>query len=256
MATVHAANGLACVPHAFTTRLGGVSRGQFDSLNFGNPSELTGDARDSRENIARNIALVLDASGMSGREVVQVHQVHGGDVHVVREGQQTHHGREDTKADAIVTDDAARVAMVRVADCGPVLLACASGRVVAAVHAGWRGVLANVVPNAIAAMRHIGAREILAAVGPCIRVESFEVGEDVATQFEAVFPNDAVVLRRKEWVKPHVDVVSAIQSQLRAAGITQVDVVGACSFARSDLYFSHRRDGASSGRMAAMICPR
>ncbi|HLP83065.1 MAG TPA: peptidoglycan editing factor PgeF [Phycisphaerales bacterium] len=256
MPQLHSANGLAGVPHAFSTRLGGVSRGQFDSLNFGNPSELVGDARDPRENIARNISLVLDAMGATGREVVQVHQVHGGEVHVVRAGQATHHGRDDTKADAIVTDDPARIAMVRIADCGPVLLACETGRVVAAVHAGWRGVLAGIVPNAIAVMHELGARDIHAAIGPCIRVDAFEVGEDVAQQFTAAFPRVPVVHRRAGWPKPHVDVVTAITTQLQAAGIAHIDVVGECSFARSDLYFSHRRDGSRSGRMAAFIGPR
>ncbi len=256
MPTLHTANGLAGVPHAFSTRLGGVSRGQFDSLNFGNPSELVGDARDPRENIARNIALTLDVMGAAGREVVQVHQVHGDDVHVLRAGQPTHHGRDDTKADAIVTDDPARIAMVRIADCGPVLLACETGRVVAAVHAGWRGVLAGVVPNAIAAMHDLGARDIRAAIGPCIHVDAFEVGEDVAQQFTVAFPYAPVVQRRSDWPKPHVDVIAAITSQLHAARVASIDVVGECSFARSDLYFSHRRDGIRSGRMAAFIGPR
>lgn len=256
MPTLHTANGLAGVPHAFSTRLGGVSRGQFDSLNFGNPSELVGDARDPRENIARNIALTLDIMGTPSREVVQVHQVHGGDVHVVRAGQPAHHGRDDTKADAIVTDDPSRIAMVRIADCGPVLLACETGRVVAAVHAGWRGVLAGVVSNALGAMRDLGARDIRAAIGPCIRVDAFEVGEDVAQQFADSFPRVSVVQRREHWPKPHVDVLAAIMAQLHEADVTHVEVVGECSFARSDLYFSHRRDGSRSGRMAAFIGPR
>lgn len=259
MPSLLSANGLAALPHApphaFTTRLGGVSRGQFDSLNFGNPSELVGPDRDPRDNIARNIQLVLDAMGTPTREVVQVHQVHGGDVHIVRAGQPTHHGCDDTKADAIVTDDPARIAMVRIADCGPVLMACETGRVVAAVHAGWKGVLANIVPNAIAAMRSLGAHNIRAAIGPCIRVDAFEVGEDVAQQFASAFPNAPVVHRREHWPKPHVDVVAAITTQLHAANITSIDIVGECSFTRSDLYFSHRRDGTRSGRMAAFIGP-
>ena len=145
--------------------------------------------------------------------------------------------------------------MVRIADCGPVLMACETGRVVAAVHAGWKGVLANIVPNAIAAMRSLGAHNIRAAIGPCIRVDAFEVGEDVAQQFASAFPNAPVVHRRDHWPKPHVDVVAAITAQLHAANITHIDIVGECSFARSDLYFSHRRDGTRSGRMAAFIGP-
>lgn len=131
-----------------------------------------------------------------------------------------------------------------------------SSGIVAAVHAGWRGVLAGIVPNAIAAMTHLGAREIRAAIGPCIRVDAFEVGEDVAQQFADAFAPAPVVQRRDTWPKPHVDVVAAITAQLHAAGIAHINIVGECSFARSDLYFSHRRDGSRSGRMAAFIGPR
>jgi copper oxidase (laccase) domain-containing protein len=145
----------ARLPHAFSTRQGGHSAGIFASLNFGNPSELQPPERDTPATIAANLSRVLDALGVPGREVVQVHQVHGSHVHVVRPGQNAHE-QETTRADAIVTDDATRVIAVRIADCTPVLLASADGRVVGAVHAGWRGVVAGIATRAIDAMEQLG----------------------------------------------------------------------------------------------------
>jgi polyphenol oxidase len=258
---------LSHVPHAFTTRLGGVSSGQFESLNFGNPSELVGEARDARSNIAANIAMVLATMQRGSSEVVQVHQVHGAGVLVVRRGQPAHGDRDDTKADAIVTDDPSRVLMVRVADCAPLLLATGDGRVVAAVHAGWKGVIAGVVPAAVKALRLLvpgGASpsclRVFAAIGPCIRVQSFEVGEEVADAFRATFAStltsDRIVLEaHSPRGRPHVDIVAAIRTQLAAEDVRDVEVIGGCTFAHDERYFSHRRDGVRSGRLAAMIAP-
>ena len=102
------------IPHAFTTRLGGHSTGIFDSLNFGNPSDLPAERRDPAARIALNKDAALRAVGMSGREFVEVHQVHGDGVHVVRAGGPSHAGPETTKADAIVNEarDRVRAAVV------------------------------------------------------------------------------------------------------------------------------------------------
>ena len=249
------------VAHAFTTRLGGVSQGPlFASLNFGNPSDLPAEKRDPPENIGANWGVVLGALGCGGREVVQSHQVHGAAVLVVRAGTPAHAERDadgrpvTTRADAIVTDDPARVVAVRVADCAPVLLASGDGRVVGAVHAGWRGVVGGVLPAAVEAMRTLGARGIFGAIGPCISAQHFEVGPEVVAEFERVFPGGAVVREHADAAargagKAMVDLRAALALQARDAGVERFEALDACTVRDAGLFFSHRRERGLTGRV-------
>ena len=242
---------------AFSTRRGGVSGGIFDSLNFGNPSELTGPERDPPENIRANFHILLESAGTPpGGELVQVFQVHGAAVLTVRPSRPAHAGPGDTKADAIVTDDPRRVLAVRVADCTPVLLSSADGRTVAAVHAGWRGVVSGVLPNTIRVMRDLDAPNLVSAIGPCIGPDHFEVGEEVAAEFSRVFGDSPGLIRRTPGRKPHIDLKAALALQLRNAGITAVDISDACTYRDHDRFYSHRRDQGLTGRSAGLIGPR
>lgn len=243
----------ARIPHAFSTRIGGISRGPFASLNFGNPNPC--DDRDPPENIRENYRRLLEAAGCPGRELVEVHQVHGCEVHTARRGQPAHDGPNSTKADAIVTSDPSRALAVRTADCVPVLLASADGQHVSAVHAGWRGVVSGVVPAAVDGLKHDGAEETLAAIGPSIGPDAFEVGPEVVAEFRRVFGADAPV-REQPGGKPHIDLKEAIATQLRRLGITGVDVSAHCTVRDQELFFSHRRDHGVTGRMASVIAPR
>jgi copper oxidase (laccase) domain-containing protein len=277
----------AGVPHAFSTRIGGISRPPFDSMNLGNPSGC--DVQDDYENVWANCRRLMEASGCgAARELCRVHQVHGPAVVRVRRGEPFDCG---TKADAIVGDDPGRVLSVRVADCVPVLLATGDGSTVAAVHAGWRGVIAGVVPAAIQEMlgssdgsvrsadpdpandvpafrpdcplqravcgeRHAPAPDetILAAVGPCIGSEAFEVGPEVLAEFDRVFGAAAPVMRLPDG-KGLVDLRRAIRLQLIAAGVTddRIDLTDRCTYRDADEFFSHRRDKGVTGRMAAIV---
>lgn len=253
------------VPHAFSTRVGGVSHAPFDSLNFGNPGELPlGVARDPKANIEANLARVAEALGCSGRRIIQVHQVHGAAVHVHASGSgadASESGRivwGDVKADAIVTDDPTALIAVRVADCCPVLLSTVDGRVVGAVHAGWRGVVAGVLPAAVRAMRSLSGVEIAAAIGPCISFDAFEVGAEVAEEFRGTFGPAASSLIKagaapEKW---HVDIKAALAEQLRQGGISRFDIDPCCTVGQKDLFFSHRRDAGVTGRMIGIIGPR
>ncbi|MBL8887381.1 MAG: peptidoglycan editing factor PgeF [Phycisphaerales bacterium] len=258
------------VAHAFSTRRGGVSTGIFDSLNFGNPSDLPREQRDPPSNIDRNLEILLQIAGVSGREhkeIVQVYQVHGAKAHVVRAGSPAHPDSpdpvtgesRDTKADAIVTDDPARVLCVRTADCTPILLASRDGRVVGAVHAGWRGVIAGVAPAALEAMRSLGAVDIHAVIGPCISRSHFEVGPEVVRAFADAFGAESPC-RLADATDPHgkgfVDLQAALRIQLSGAGVRAIETIDLCTVARPDLFFSHRRDNGRTGRMAAIIAPR
>ena len=241
----------AGVQHAFSTRLGGISAPPFDSLNLGNPSGC--DVQDDYPRIYQNYDLLQAAVGLAGRERCWVHQVHGGAVVEIPRGEPFESG---AKADAMVSDDAGRILAVRVADCVPVLLATADGTRVAGIHAGWRGVTAEVVPAAYRVLlRERATATILAAIGPCIGFESFEIGPEVLEQFAAAFGPEAPIRRRDG--KGYVDLRAAIRVQLLRLGVPtdQIDTTDRCTVCDADEFFSHRRERGITGRMAALISP-
>lgn len=245
------------VPHGFSTRVGGVSAGVFASLNFGNPSDLPEGQRDSRETIARNFGLLLGAVGAEGRRVVQVHQVHGAAVHVVRRGAELSEITwGDVKADAIVTDEPRAVVAVRVADCTPVLLSSEDGGVVGAVHAGWRGVVGGVVERAVEVMRGLGARGIVGAIGPCISGGEFEIGEEVVRAFRGVFGDDGALVWEVGGGKGRADMKACLARQLAGVGVERVEVVAGCTVRDAELFYSHRRERGVTGRMVGVIGAR
>jgi YfiH family protein len=244
----------AGVPHGFSTRIGGVSQAPFDSLNLGNPNGCP--VQDDRANIAKNYDLLHAAIGCSERPRAYVHQVHGDIVASALRGEDFDCS---TKADAVVSNDPSRMATVRVADCVPVLLATVDGAVVAAVHAGWRGVVAGVVLRAAEQMQRLMQRDVplLAVIGPGIGFDSFEVGPEVAAEFEHRFGGEAAQLIKpsRNTGKAMIDLRSALVISLRGSGLpaASIDCSDRCTFRDVEEFFSHRRDNGVTGRMAALI---
>jgi hypothetical protein len=240
------------IPHAFSTRVGGVSPAPFDSLNLGNPNGCP--VQDDYEHVWENYRRLQAAAGCAGGELCRVHQVHGADLVRAEPGVPFDN---KAKADALVTSDAARVLSVRVADCVPILLASDDGRVVAAVHAGWRGVIAGAVPAALAAMRGGDASmTFVAAIGPCIGGDAFEVGPEVVEEFVRVFADETPLVRRVG-LKGYIDLRQAVRIQLLRAGLNddRIDLTDRCTHEHAEEFFSHRRENGVTGRMAAIIAP-
>ncbi len=244
----------AGVPHAFSTRIGGVSAAPFDTMNLGNP--MGADVQDPADHIAANYARLLDAIDLSGRRRHWTWQVHGADVATVGSGPFD----DSCKADALVTIEPDRVLSVRTADCCPVLIATPDGRAVAAVHAGWRGAIAGVAAAAAGRLSDIAGVSpdtLIAAVGPCIGFDAFEVGPEVLTAFQNGFGGDTV-RRDGPGDKGHADLREGVRRSLLAAGLEadRIDTTDRCSFCDSAEFFSHRRDHGITGRMAAVIAVR
>ncbi|MCC7192742.1 MAG: peptidoglycan editing factor PgeF [Phycisphaeraceae bacterium] len=243
------------LPHAFTTRLGGVSAGPFASLNLGVEGCLPADAslpRDSPENILRNYTRLAESLDSSRRTLTRVSQVHGNRVLVAGKGK----SGPVQEADAIITDDPRRLLAIRVADCVPILLACADGHIVGAIHAGWRGIVAQVVKATLDEIQRsfsVPADQFTCAIGPCISVNHFEVGPEVADEFDRSGLGDCV--RRLTDQKPHIDLRAAAKQQLVTCGISaeRIAVSDRCTYRDHDEFFSHRRDKGITGRMAAVI---
>jgi polyphenol oxidase len=174
------------VRHAFSTRLGGISPAPFDSMNLGNPNGAS--VQDDYPRIWMNYRKLQETVRLaSDQKPCRVHQVHGKTIARVVAGRNFD---TDAKADAIISDDPQRVISVRVADCVPVLLASDDGKIVAAVHAGWRGVVAGIVIQALRQME-IEPASCSAAIGPCIAMDAFEVGPEVVAEFQQVFGSRA-----------------------------------------------------------------
>lgn len=170
-------------------------------------------------------------------------------------------GQRLDEADAHVTDDAHEVVAVRTADCVPVLISSDDGQAVAAIHAGWRGLdpAVGVIGRAVAKLLEVAgeaaAAGCVAAVGPCISVERYEVGEEVAIRFRDTTPH---AVRDGRGVKPHLDTRAVAVAQLREAGLAsdRIDVFPGCTFNDADAFFSYRQHGPGVGHLAALIAPR
>jgi len=243
----------ARIPHAFSTRIGGVSTGAFASLNLGNPNGCP--QQDSLDHIAENYRRLAESIDCLERRRVFAHQIHGATVltpDACGLSSAAPTPCELGKADALTTADPALLLSIRTADCVPVLLADRSGRRVAAVHAGWRGVIAGVV---LETLKHFDRpQEVIAAIGPCIGYDAFEVGPDVLDEFERTFGISAPTRRLPDG-KGRVDLKEAIRLQLVNAGVPpeRIDLTDRCTFTHASEFFSHRREHGVTGRMAAVI---
>ncbi len=241
----------AGVPHAFTTRVGGTSPAPNDTLHLG----LVRDEPAERQPaIEENFVRLWSAVGFGARERFEVRQVHADGILHAREGRAA---QDEDEADAILSDRIDLALVVRTADCVPILLASADGRVVAAIHAGWRGIVAGVVPVAVRAIGReydIVAGDLRVAIGPAISVDSYEVGDEVAQAFGARGLG-AFVRRETPDAKPCADLRGSAAHQLALCGVAAaaIDVSDRCTFRDRDEFFSHRRDAGRTGRMAAVI---
>ena len=219
-----------------TTRNGGVSQAGWSSLNLGG---ATGDdPAHVEENRARFEALLPAAPGW-------IRQVHGFDV-VRREVLDT----RTAEADAVWTATPSLPCTVLTADCLPVLFTNREGTVVAAAHAGWRGLAGGVLEATLSALP-VPASEMLAWIGPGIGVHAYEVGDDFRDEFRARMP----------WLeggfaehggRVHADLESIARAILARSGVTQVHGGGFCTYTDRERFFSHRRQ-PQGGRMATTI---
>ena len=229
------------VRHGFFTRRGGVSTGPFASLNCSVSSA------DDPAHVAANRAAV--AASLGATALLGATQVHGIAVATVTEPWPAGSG---PRADALVTARPGIALGIVTADCTPVLLSDPAARVIGAVHAGWRGAVAGVLEATVAAMRALGATQITAAIGPCIRQPSYEVRADLRDTILARDAADArfFVIRRPD----HWQFDLAGYCAARLSGLAHVDTIDADTAAEPERFFSHRRRTlAASGPIGHQI---
>ncbi len=222
---------------ASTTRRGGVSGAPWHSLN------LATHVSDDMHNVRQNREILSIRLHFSG-EPVWLEQVHGSDVIVADIG-----GHQP--CDASITRQEKLACAVLTADCLPVLFTDHSGTVVAAAHAGWRGLAAGILENTVHKMS-VPMPEILAWMGPAIGPKNFSVGRDVYQVFTG-FSEEAgrafTAVDDSRWL---CDIYSLARLRLNAMGVTGIYGGGRCTYEEKDSFYSFRRDGVT-GRMASLI---
>jgi YfiH family protein len=240
MPTPLTADCLASLPdiaHGFFTRQGGVSQGGYASLNCGLGTK--DDPAAVRENRARVVAT------LSAQELLTAHQIHSATAVTV---EKTWAPEARPHADAIVTATPGLALGVLTADCAPVLFADPKAKVVAAAHAGWRGAIGGVLEATLSAMQRVGASkaEILAAIGPCIGQDAYQVGFDFEQEFLRRDPDSAPFFARPDGgsvARPHFDLPGYAAHRLSRAGIAVVQI-SPCTSTQSEHFFSYRRSQA------------
>lgn len=221
----------------FTTRRGGVSAAPYDTLNLGG---LTGDARASVQSNRDRLAAL---TGIARERTLQGIQVHATDVRRVRELPEAGAALQQADGQATALTDVA--AVVLTADCLPVVLVCDDA--VAAVHAGWRGLAGGILAEGVRALRELGAAGAArAAIGPGVGGCCYEAGPEV----HAAFAHYGSQVRDVD----HADLRLVARRQLEQAGVDEIHDVGLCTLcAPPGLFFSHRRDGGTTGRQAGVV---
>ncbi|NJD90693.1 MAG: peptidoglycan editing factor PgeF [Geobacter sp.] len=236
----------------FTTRHEGVSRAPYNSLNLGMNNF------DSPHNVQGNRSLLARTFGTTVEKFVMVSQCHGTDILVIDEPNPDYAHFQKLGCDGIITNQPEVMIAVGVADCLPLLLLDPVKRVVAALHAGWKGTAGNIAAKGVESLVKIfgsSKSDILAACGPAIGACCYEVDEPV----RAGFANSGV-----EWSdcatdagagKWRLNLAAANQLQLMGAGIPQqnIEVSAECVCCKHDWFFSYRRDGGETGRQVGFI---
>jgi polyphenol oxidase len=220
---------------AFSTRVGGVSEAEFASLNLGILTE------DDPARVVVNRTRLCEAVDADPDGATMAWQRHGGTVTRAQPRGIITPGTVYDHCDGLWSDAPGRAMLLLTADCMPIAIARSDGLrpAVEILHAGWRGLLAGIVA---AGVRAIGPRKLVAAIGPSIGPCCYEVGEEVAAPFRQAFGEDVVHEGSK------LDLWTAAERALRAAGVEQVDRFDLCTACNGDRFFSHRRDHGRTGR--------
>ena len=236
------------ITQAVFTRQGGVSPRPWDSLNVG--GSIGDDITHVRENRIRSFNVL----GRAPESIHDVWQVHSADV--VYADAPRPLDTEYQKADILLTDNPQVTLFMRFADCTPILLYDPQKQVIGIVHSGWLGTVRSATHAAIEAMQErytSNPTDILAAIGPSIGPDHYEIVEDVIVQVRNTFGADAESLLEEHGESIHFNLWGANRVLLEKAGVKQIEIAEICTACHTDDWFSHRGEKGRTGRFGALI---
>ena len=225
---------IAGIRHGFFGRFGGVSHGPFASLNV---SLRNADHDASAQENRRRVTAALD---VAGSPLLIARQVHGRHCAIIAAPFDSH---EPLEADALATRTPALVLGVTTADCAPILMADPRAGVIAAAHAGWRGARDGIIEATVRAALELGAlpERLVAAIGPCIALDSYEVGAVFEADFLKADPRSRSFFAVRQGGARHFDLEGYCALRLEGCGVGLVERLGIDTLAQPERYFSYRR---------------
>lgn len=235
------------IVHFSTTRVGRNSSGTLKGFNLGYT------VGDNPQNVTKNLDILGDALNLKGSKIVFPKQTHSANVGIVKSDQDIF---PDT--DALITDIPGICIGVRTADCVPILLYDPVQKAVAAIHSGWRSTLQEISKHTIELMQKeygTNTKNLIAGIGPSIGPDVYEVGPEVIEQFKNNFDFENYITPIKDSDKGLLNLWKVNQQILINSGVpeNQIEIARMCTYSNPDLFYSARRDGVNSGRLATVI---
>lgn len=248
---------LPFITHGMSTRMGGVSEGIYATMNFKE------DGEDTQENIRKNYRRSAEYLGCDVKRIVRPRLVHGKQVHLVTKedyGDGAIRPSSLLNTDAVITDEPGVTLCATFADCVPLFFVDVKRHAIGLAHSGWRGTVQKIGVETVRAMqRHFGSnpQDILAAIGPCICGECYEVGKEVAEEFQTAFEgtDDKGILRENPAEKYQLDLRKANEQVFLDAGVLpeHITISDVCTCCNPELLFSHRATKGRRGALGAFL---
>lgn len=234
--------------HGVFTRLGGVSRVPWSSLNVG------GTVGDDPEAVQHNLQLIYDSLELDRARVCTVWQVHSADVVMAAEGVPGRHWL--ARADGLITNQPGLTLSMRFADCVPILFYDPVHRAIGMAHAGWRGTVKQVSVSTLRAMQiayETHPTDVQVAIGPSIGPDHYQVGPEVVEAVHNAFGTTDGLIRHSEDGSTYLDLWAANRFALEGAGVKQIEVAGICTASNVTEFYSHRAERGKTGRFCAVM---
>lgn len=248
------------IRHGFSTRLGGVSEGIFSSMNFGVD---TSPYQDDKANIVENYNRIARSIGVDPKSFVISKQVHKTNIRVVEEqdlGKGLLIPADYSEIDGLITNKPGITLVTKYADCVPLYFVDTKNKAIGLTHSGWRGTVMKIGKITVEEMKkQYGSdpKDIISVVGPSICKDCYEIGEEVAKEFEKAFPSsyEKGILTEKGSEKYLCDLWAANREVFLEAGIKpeNIHISGVCTCCNSEWMFSHRKTGTKRGSLAAFL---
>ncbi len=249
------------IKHGFSTRIGGVSDGMFSTMNL---SRGNGPVMDDKEKVIQNFRRISASIGIDVNSIVLSQQVHKTNIRVVTEadrGKGLFLPQDYEQIDGLITNEPGITLVTSYADCVPLYFVDPDKKAIGLTHSGWRGTVAgigNCTVEELGRQYNSKPEDLIAVIGPSICKDCFEIGEDVALEFEKAFPEAydmKILVRIGDSSKYLCDLWAANRQILIKAGLREenIHISGVCTCCNDDILFSHRKTGGKRGSLAAFI---